>query len=148
MKKIIVFTSLLLTCSFIQAQSNDTIQNLIRDLEQKSVKAILAGDTNTLKTMWAPEFMVNTPRNDIADNRNAVLQIQKNGLISYTSFTRTIEKIQIQKDVAITMGYETYIPSENLPQAGQTIKRRFINVWMKKDGHWQHIARQASIICP
>ena len=148
MKKTLILGALLFTFSFIEAQSKSDIENLIRDLEAKSVKAILDGDTNTLKKMWAPEFIVNTPRNDVAENRDAVLLIQKTGLINYSSFTRTIEKIQIQEDVAITMGYETYIPKENLPQAGQTIKRRFINVWMKKNGQWQHIARQASIICP
>ena len=148
MKKTLILGALLFTFSLIEAQSKSDIENLIRDLEAKSVKAILDGDTNTLKKMWAPEFIVNTPRNDVAENRDAVLLIQKTGLINYSSFTRTIEKIQIQEDVAITMGYETYIPKENLPQAGQTIKRRFINVWMKKNGQWQHIARQASIICP
>jgi len=148
MKKTLILGSLLFSFSFLEAQSKNDIENLIRDLEAKSVKAILDGDTNTLKKMWAPEFMVNTPRNDVAQNRDAVLLIQKTGLINYSSFTRTIEKIQIQEDVVITMGYETYIPKENLPQAGQTIKRRFINVWIKKNGQWQHIARQASIICP
>ncbi|HET9278124.1 MAG TPA: nuclear transport factor 2 family protein [Flavitalea sp.] len=148
MKKTLILGALLFTFSLIEAQSKSDIENLIRDLETKSVKAILDGDTNTLKKMWAPEFIVNTPRNDVAENRDAVLLIQKTGLINYSSFTRTIEKIQIQEDVVITMGYETYIPKENLPQAGQTIKRRFINVWMNKNGQWQHIARQASIICP
>ena len=74
--------------------------------------------------------------------------IQKRGLINYISFTRTIEKIQIQKDVIISMGFETFVPKENAQQAGQSVKRRFINVWMKKDGQWQHIARQSSIVCP
>ena len=148
MKKVLSFFSLLISIAFVNAQNNVSIETLIKDLEQKSVKAILDSDTVTLKKMWAPEFMVNTPRNDVAENRDAVLHIQKTGLINYSSFTRTIEKIQVQKHVVITMGYETYIPKENLPQAGQTIKRRFLNVWMKQNGQWVHIARQASIICP
>jgi hypothetical protein len=147
MKKTIFFYSLLSSFLFADAQNNATIETLIKDLEQRSVKAILDADTVTLKKMWAPEFMVNTPRNDIAENRDAVLHIQRTGLINYSSFTRTIEKIQIQKDAVITMGYETFIPKENSPQAGQTIKRRFLNVWMKQNGEWKHIARQASIIC-
>ena len=148
MKKALFFFSLLMSIAFANAQNNASIETLIKDLEQKSVKAILDSDTVTLKKMWAPEFMVNTPRNDVAENRDAVLLIQKTGLINYSSFTRTIEKIQVQKDVVITMGYETFIPKDNLPQAGQTIKRRFLNVWMKQNGQWVHIARQASIICP
>ena len=146
MKKVLFFCSLSISFLFAVSQDNG-IEKVIRDLEDKSLKAILDSDTMTLKKMWAPEFMVNTPRNDVAENRDAVLKIQKEGLIDYSSFTRTIEKMQIQKDVVITMGYETYVPKANLPRSGQTIKRRFINVWMKKNGEWQHIARQASLIC-
>lgn len=147
MKQVISFLIVMISFFYVNGQSYPEIEAVIKDLEQRSVKAILESDTATLKKIWAPEFMVNTPRNDIAENRDAVLVIQRTGLINYSSFTRTIEKIQVQKDLAITMGYETYIPKENLPNAGQTVKRRFLNVWMKQNGQWKHIARQASIIC-
>ena len=147
MKKAIFLFALSISLSFVNAQNNAAIEANIIALEQMSVKAILDLDTATLKKIWAPEFMVNTPRNDIAENRDAVLNIQRQGLINYSSFTRIIEKIQIQNDVIITMGYEIFIPKENLPQAGQNVKRRFLNVWMKQKGEWKHVARQASIIC-
>ena len=147
MKKAIFLFVLSTSLSFVNAQNNAAIEASIKELEQMSVEAILDSETPTLKKIWAPEFMVNTPRNDIAENRDAVLNIQRTGLINYCSFTRIIEKIQIQNDVVITMGYELYIPMENLPQAGQNVKRRFLNVWMKQKGEWRHVARQASIIC-
>ena len=147
MKKTILIIAISISLSIVNAQNNAAIEASIKELEQMSVKAILDSDTITLKKIWAPEFMVNTPRNDIAENRNAVLNIQRTGLINYSSFTRVIEKIQIQDDVVITMGYETFMPKENLPQAGQNLKRRFLNVWMKQKGEWRHVARQASIIC-
>ncbi len=147
MKKAIILFGLSISLSFVNAQNNAAIEASIKELEQMSVKAIMDSDTATLKKIWAPEFMVNTPRNDIAENRDAVLDIQRKGLINYSYFTRIIEKIQIQNDVVITMGYETFIPKENLPEAGQNVKRRFLNVWMKQKGEWLHVARQASIIC-
>ena len=147
MKKTILIIAISISLSIVNAQNNAAIEASIKELEQMSVKAILDSDTITLKKIWAPEFMVNTPRNDIAENRDAVLNIQRTGLINYSSFTRVIEKIQIQNDVVITMGYETFMPTENLPQADQNLKRRFLNVWMKQKGEWRHVARQASIIC-
>lgn len=121
----------------------------IRELEQSVVTAILNGDTNTLKQVWAPEFLVNNPRNDISANRDAVLKTQKSGMIDYSSFERVIEQIQLQKDIVITMGHETFVSRNDIPgaKAGQTYKRRFTNIWMKKKGKWQQIARHASIIC-
>lgn len=148
MKKVI-FLSLLSACFFFAAaQDNTAVENTIKELEQKTIKAILDSDTVTLRKMWAPEFMVNTPRNEIAPNREAVLAIQRAGMINYSSFTRVIEKIQVQKDVVITMGYETLVPKGNLPNAGQPLKRRYLNVWMNQGGQWVQIARQASFICP
>ena len=118
-------------------------------MEQTVVMAILNADTNTLKQVWAPEFLVNNPRNDISTNRDAVLKTQKSGMIDYSSFERVIEQMQFQKEIVITMGHETFVSRNDIPgaKAGQMYKRRFTNIWMKKKGKWQQIARHASIIC-
>ncbi|GAA4469132.1 hypothetical protein GCM10023189_55610 [Nibrella saemangeumensis] len=118
-------------------------------MEQTVVTAILNADTTTLKQVWVPEFLVNNPRNDISVNRAAVLQTQKAGLINYSTFDRVIEQMQVQGDVVITMGHETFVSRNDIPgaKAGQPYKRRFTNIWMKKKGKWQQIARHASIIC-
>jgi len=139
------FISTLLT----NGQSTLKTEVEIRKLEQTVVMAILNADTSTLKQVWAPEFMVNNPRNDISVNRNAVLQTQKSGMINYSSFERVIEQMLFQKDIVITMGHETFVSKNDIPgaKAGQTYKRRFTNIWMKKKGKWQQIARHASIIC-
>jgi hypothetical protein len=57
--------------------------------------------------------------------------------------------MQFQKSFIITMGHETFISRNDTPgaRAGQTYKRRFTNIWMKKNGKWQQTARHASIIC-
>ena len=138
-------TSTLLT----NGQTKAKTEVEIRKLEQTVVMAILKADTSTLKQVWAPEFLVNNPRNNISVNRNIVLQTQKSGMINYTTFERVIEQMQFQKDIVITMGFETFVSRNDIPgaNAGQTYKRRFTNIWMKKKGKWQQIARHASIIC-
>jgi hypothetical protein len=132
----------------ISAQNLKT-ETIIRDMEELVVKGILDADTNLLKQLWAPEFMTNTPRNDIAKYRGAVLENQKIGLIDYSSFERIIEQIQIQDRVVVTMGYEIFVSRRDIPgaKAGEAVKRRFTNIWMKKKGKWQQIARHASVIC-
>ncbi len=102
-----------------------------------------------LKKCGHRNLLVNTPRNDIAENREVVFQKQQAGLINYSSFERVIEKIQIQKDFVITMGYETFVSKNDIPgvKAGVPVKRRFTNVWMKQKARWLQIARHSSIIC-
>ena len=149
MYKTIITTAFV--CCFLLAHSQDKeiIDKIIRDSEQKAVKGILLADTNILKQVWAPGFIVNTPRNNIAENREAVFKNQKAGLINYSTFERVIENLEVMGNVAITMGYETYVPRTDLPEAkaGQVVKRRFTNVWMNQNG-WVQVARHASVICP
>ncbi len=131
------------------AQSNSKTEAEIRRLEQIVVTAILKADTNTPKQVWATEFLVNNPRNDITESRDSVFQIQKAGMINYSTFERMIERMQFKKNIVITMGYEIFVSGNDIPgaKAGKAYKRRFTNIWMKKNGKWQQIARHASIIC-
>jgi ketosteroid isomerase-like protein len=132
-----------------KGQSTTKTEAEIKKLEQTVVTAILNADTNTLKRVWAPGFLVNNPRNDISVNRDAVLQSQKSGMIDYSTFERVIERMQFQKNIVITMGHEIFVSRNDIPgvKAGQAYKRRFTNIWMKKKDRWQQIARHASIIC-
>ena len=131
------------------AQDNSKTEAEIRRLEQTGTTAILNGDTNTLKQIWAPEFLVNTPRNEVIGTRDSILMIQKDGMIDYNTYEKVIERMQFQKDIVITMGHETLVSKNDtrILKAGQVYKRRFTNIWMKKNGKWQLVARQASIIC-
>ncbi len=149
MTKSVFLIALTISISSINAQDNSKTEATIRALEQTGAKAILNGDTNTLKQIWAPEFLVNTPRNEITGTRDSILLIQKAGMIDYSTYEKVIERIQFQKNIVITMGYETIVSKNNTPaiKAGQIYKRRFTNIWMKKNSKWQQIARHASIIC-
>ncbi len=93
--------------------------------------------------------MVNTPRNEVTATRDSILMLQKRGLLDYTRFDKIIERIQVQENLVITMGHEIIVSKTDTPavKAGQIMKRRFTNIWMKKNGQWQQIARHASIIC-
>jgi len=149
MIKSLFLIAFLISILLTNRQNTAKTEAEIRKLEQTVVMAILNADTNTLKQVWAPEFLVNNPRNDISANLNSVLQTQKSGMIDYCSFERVIDQMQFQKDIVITMGHETFVSRNDIPgaKAGQIHKRRFTNIWMKKKGKWQQIARHASIIC-
>ena len=149
MTKYIFLIAFSISTISIYAQDNARTEAEIRALEQTGAKAILNGDINTLKQIWAPEFLVNTPRNEITGTRDSILLIQKAGMIDYSIYEKVIERMQFQENIVITMGHETLVSKNDTPaaKAGQVYKRRFTNIWMKKNGKWQLIARHASIIC-
>ncbi len=80
------------------------------------------------------------------EGEETVLTLVREGILDYVSFERDVESVEIHGDVAVLMGLETVKPKGKAPFAGQTVRRRFTNVWMKRDGRWQFTARQATII--
>jgi ketosteroid isomerase-like protein len=128
----------------IAALAQQNVETEIRNLEHRMDQAILAGDIETLKTIWVFDFTVNSPFNNIVLNRDTVFSRISTGVINYSSLTKNIEKVLIKKDMIITMGQEDLVHKET----NQHIKRRFTNIWLKQDdGTWKMAARHANIMC-
>jgi len=45
------------------------------------------------------------------------------------------------------MGSEEVVFTGNVSEAGQTIKRRFTNIWVKQNGVWKLTFRHANNLC-
>ena len=139
-------TTIILFLYFIAsaaAQGKD-LEKLIRDLEKEDAAAVLTHDTTTLEKLWSDDFTVNTPANIIGTRKRGD-QIR----LYYSALDRNIEKVIIFNDfTVITMGNEVVTPKGEMPMAGQTLHRRYTNIWLKRDGKWQLASRHANLICP
>jgi len=120
----------------------------IRALEQAEVTAVLNQDVAALERLWSPQMIVNNPQNGISANRDAVIDRVKRGLIRYSSFDRHIEAIRVSGDLAIVMGSETVVPKGDAPRAGQTVHRRYTNIWARSGSTWRSVGRHANVILP
>jgi ketosteroid isomerase-like protein len=129
---------------FAQAAADETE---IRRLEQMEVRAVLGKDAATLRTLWDKELVVNNPDNVVvtakADPVDRPVMHQPR-----TAFTRTVEKVTFRGDFAFSMGSETLVPGDGQPRAGQTVVRRYTNIWMRQPGGWKLVARHANVVCP
>ncbi|UOQ70760.1 nuclear transport factor 2 family protein [Hymenobacter cellulosilyticus] len=128
-----------------EAQAQQATPATITQLEQQERQAVLRGDTTALKKLWAPEFVVNNPDNQIV-TRPQILGFLRSGKIDYTTFERVIEKITITGDVAVAMGREIVTPEKKTTHAGKTVTRRYTDVWVRQGGAWRLTARQATNI--
>jgi ketosteroid isomerase-like protein len=146
MKSILVVAAMIcLTTSLVSghsAKQNDSIEQEIRKLELAHADAILRGDLAALDKIWTKDFKVNNPFNEI-DKADRI----RTGAVTYSSFVREVESVQVHGNTVIVMGRETVVPKGNSPDAGNTINRRYTNIWMKRSGKWRLIARHASVIC-
>jgi hypothetical protein len=88
------------------------------------------------------DFIVTNPFNEM----DRAIRI-RNGAVTYASFQRISEAIKVHGHTVIVMGKEIVVPKGKSPDAGETINRRYTDIWMKRKGQWRLIARQASVIC-
>ncbi len=142
---------LILFPALVLAQENskkpkDALEQEIRRLDLAEAEAVLRRDFGALDKLCAKDFTVNNPRGEISKGSEAVKELMRSGVINYASFLREIELVLIHGKTIIVMGRETVVPNENAPQAGQTVRRRYTNIWMKRNGKWLLTARHASVV--
>jgi ketosteroid isomerase-like protein len=124
--------------------SDQVVQDAVRTIEEDDRKAMLGSDTEALERYWSADLIVNAPSNEIK-SRPEVLDLVKSGQLKYSSFERQIERIVAEGDIAVAMGAETVVPVGGL-NAGKTVHRRYTDVYTRRSGQWQLIARQATIV--
>ncbi len=130
------------------AKSNDALERQIRKLELAHADAILRRDVEALKNLIAEDATTNHPTNKIVKEREGIFELIRNGTINYSSFVREPEAFLFYKNMVVVMGNETLTMASSAVGVGQTIHRRYTNVWMKRKGKWLLTIRHANIICP
>lgn len=128
-------------------KQSDALEQEIRKLELAERDAVLRSDVAALEKLWALDFTVNNPNNQISRGRKEVLDRVRSGFLKYSSFAREIEAVGVYGSTVIVMGLETVTPAGNAPGAGQPLRRRFTNIWMKRKGNWLLAVRHANVIC-
>ena len=128
-------------------QTSRDEEQLIRSLEVQVRRAVLDRDVERLETLWSPEFTVNAPNNQVVTGRDAVIAWIQQGIIHYSSFESAVDAVLFGDGVAVIMGSEIVKPIGNAPLAGQTVQRRFTNIWKKDEtGTWRVWARHANVV--
>ena len=143
---IVIWIATVLAMGQDAKQKNDR-EGEIRKIDLAEADAILRNDAAAAEAFYADDIVVNNPRYTVTNGKQALMTLIKTGNIHYSSFVREIETITFQGETAIVMGKETVKPDGNAPGVGQTILRRYTNIWMKRNSKWLLIARHANIIC-
>ena len=128
------------------AQTTVKLAEEITKVDQAELAAVLANDVSALEKYWAEDLTVNAPNNQVLKGRKDALELVRTGILDYAVFEREIEAVLTHGDTVIVMGLETVKPRGKAPFAGQTLRRRCTNIWMKRNGQWQLTARHASIV--
>ena len=98
------------------------------------------------RILCIPNYIINAPADVVRRKPELVADLAR-GRIASESFNRVIEGTAITGNVGIVMGREVVkpTPTSNLGKLhlGQTLHRRFTNVFLWEGGRWRFLARQA-----
>ena len=141
----------LLLGTVAMAQDRNSDEELVRSLDDQERIAASNRDSSALERLWSDQFILNAPNNQVVVGKRAVLDMfVRAGIINFSTFERQIELIRADGAFVIIMGLETVQPVSDAPSAGlvagQTIKRRFTNVWKNEAGTWRLFVRHANVI--
>ena len=106
-------------------------------------KAMMAHDAAGVRNVWAEDFVVNSPNNEVL-GRDQVIALMAQDFLDYRDFRKHITFVGEKPEVTVVMGYDTMVPLKG-PGAGTQVTRPFTDVWAKRSMGWQLIARQATI---
>jgi ketosteroid isomerase-like protein len=123
--------------------SNLHLQREIEALEQREAQAMRGADVSTLRTLWADDLIVNSTSNLIA-GKEILLEMIKAGRLRLGTYERRPVRIQNFGDLVVTTGNEvSHLIGEF---ADFKIFVSYMNVWKKRDGNWQLLARHVGLI--
>ena len=127
-------------------QPNETS---LRAADAEELRIVLSGDANAMRALTHPNYIVNSPVNQIV-RRDQLIKLLSEGQIASDAIERTIEATAITGNVGIVMGRETQKPKSTSElgrvHAEKTLERRFTNVFLFEDGSWHLLARQSTVI--
>ena len=103
----------------------------LRRLDLAAAKAVLEKDEKAITRYFTKDSVTNNPRNGLTIGSDGIIQAARANVIDYRSFERVIESIQVLGNTVVIMGHETVVMNGNGGNAGETIRRRYTNVWMK-----------------
>jgi hypothetical protein len=145
---LVFFVPLLLVPLPVAAAVQPNETNL-RAADAEELRNVLTGDANSMRSLMHPNYMVNSPVNQIV-RKDQLIKLLSEGKIASEAIERTIEATAITGNVGIVMGRETIKPRANselgLVHGVKILERRFTNVFVFEQGNWRLLARQSTVI--
>ena len=122
---------------------NAVDQKEIEALEQREAQAMLAADTSTLQTLWADDMVVNSTANLIA-GKQFLLELVQNGRLKLRTYERRPVRIAVIGDLVVSTGSEVSQLITNTAEL--KLFTSYMNLWTKRAGNWQLLARHVGLI--
>ena len=126
----------------VSAQDIGSVTSELRRLEQAASEATVKKDRAAIERLYADDYSYIHSNGSIATKAQELSDVVSPDF-KWTSTTVTDIKVRVYGDTAIVLGVENlqgtakgYVPGP----------RRFTDVWVNRNGRWQEVAGQATIV--
>jgi len=111
-------------------------------LEEELRQAEMAVDRTALDAFFADEVMVTAPIGVVVDKAAVMDEVERASKVKVEEYNKDDVKVRIFGDTVVT----SYRVSAKAVQDGVRIDQTFrmSNVWLKRNGRWQVVARHAA----
>ena len=144
MKRIFALTLLGVLVSVpARAQKPGTAEQQVlkatRELDQAS---LLKKDRATMERFYADDYVYNHSNGTVTNKSQEIAEYMSSDL-KWTAHTTDNLKVRMYHDVAVVTGISTLTGSAKGYASGP---RRFTEIWVRRNGRWQTIGGQSTII--
>jgi hypothetical protein len=117
----------------------------IRRLYDQEHGNLLRMDIPAQERFLPDDFVVTNPFGMFIAKPQVIERLRAD-IIKYSRYEREYDYFRRYGDTMMVVGTETVVPTPDAkrPDAGKTIRRRFTEVWVQRDGTWQKVVRHAS----
>jgi ketosteroid isomerase-like protein len=143
MKQALTFLALLfaaLALSAFAQESTEAELNRLEDLRYESMKNV---DEATLDKIFTEDFVYQTLQGKTHTKQSYIASL-KTGDVKINAFKRENSRVKFYGDTATVMA--TAHLDIVLSGEAKKISLFYLNVWAKRDGRWQLVARQSTAL--
>jgi ketosteroid isomerase-like protein len=131
----------------LSPHTKKTVESALKEMENQWQAAIAAHDQAAVDSLVAPDFSGINPEGKFI-NKSAILAQMKNDKDTYGSAKN--EKLNVHvygANIAVVTGS---VRSKGTNKNGQAFDRayRYTDTWVERDGKWQCVASQDSLLTP
>ncbi|MCH9025188.1 MAG: nuclear transport factor 2 family protein [candidate division Zixibacteria bacterium] len=122
------------------SRNNDETEKAIRQLESRRFQAMIEADTAALDTILADDLTY-THTNGWVDTKEQFIGWLETGELNYESITTHSVLVRVYAAVAVVTGQAAVKIKVNGQE--KNLQIRFIDVYVKRNAHWQMVAWQS-----
>ncbi len=123
------------------SRNNDETEKEIRQLENHRLQAMIQADTSALDSILADDLTY-THTNGWVDTKEQFIGWLESGELNYESISTDDVKVRVYAAAAVVTGRAAVKIKVNGQE--KNLQIRFIDVYVKRKGHWQMVAWQST----